>query len=116
MDWEYPSARGGVPEDKANFVQLLSELRKELDKYKKILTVALAANPQTVDNAYDVPAISRYVDYLHLMCYDYHGSWDGQVGHNAPLRLPGGVHLSEDHRLSVVKISSLRNLFLHLTR
>ena len=24
-------------------------------------------------------------DYVHVMCYDYHGKWDKKTGHNAPL-------------------------------
>ena len=27
----------------------------------------------------------KYLDYVHVMCYDYHGKWDGLAGHNAPL-------------------------------
>lgn len=29
LDWEYPANRGGVPEDKANYIELLKELREE---------------------------------------------------------------------------------------
>ena len=29
---------------------------------------------------------SRYLDFINLMSYDLHGSWDSTVGHNAPLR------------------------------
>ena len=27
----------------------------------------------------------KYLDYVHVMCYDYHGKWDRKTGHNAPL-------------------------------
>ena len=27
----------------------------------------------------------KYLDYVHIMCYDYHGKWDRKTGHNAPL-------------------------------
>jgi len=102
MDWEYPSGREGSRiEDRDNFVELLNELRHELDKYGLMLTVALGAAPATIKKGYDIPAISAAVDLLHIMCYDYHGSWDGQTGHNAPLRLPEGALLEEDHRLSI---------------
>lgn len=37
------------------------------------------------------------------MGYDYHGSWDGQIGHNAPLHLSSNSsNLSPELRLSVV--------------
>ena len=101
MDWEYPGSRNGRIEDKENFVTLLKELREELTK-DKLLTVAVGAAASIAKIGYNIPEISKYVDYLHLMCYDYHGSWDQQTGHNAPLHLPEGTQLEEDHRFSVV--------------
>lgn len=39
--------------------------------------------------------LSVYFDFIHMMCYDYHGSWDQKIGANAPLR-------SSSDELSVV--------------
>lgn len=86
LDWEFPGTRGGRKEDKENFVALVKELKEELKKGQWILTAALGAAPDTIESAYDVPEISKYLDLIHLMCYDYHGSWDRKVGSNAPLR------------------------------
>ncbi|XP_069703579.1 probable chitinase 2 [Periplaneta americana] len=85
LDWEYPANRGGAPEDKENFVHLVRELRAEFDKFGWLLTAALGVSQETVDGAYDIPSLSNYLDYLHAMCYDLHGSWDLRVGANAPL-------------------------------
>ena len=27
----------------------------------------------------------RYLDYIHVMTYDLHGSWEGYTGENSPL-------------------------------
>jgi len=29
--------------------------------------------------------LRRYLDYFHVMTYDFHGSWDTQTGENSPL-------------------------------
>ncbi|XP_071534026.1 probable chitinase 2 [Panulirus ornatus] len=85
LDWEYPANRGGVPEDKENFVDLVKELRKEFDKYGWMLTAALAAGKSTIETAYDIDELAEELDFIHIMAYDYHGKWDGRTGHNAPL-------------------------------
>lgn len=34
---------------------------------------------------YDVVEISKYLDFINVMTYDFHGQWERQVGHNSPL-------------------------------
>ncbi|XP_026755923.2 probable chitinase 2 [Galleria mellonella] len=96
LDWEYPAKRGGQPHDKANYVTLVKELKEAFQDKGYILTAALGAGKNTMDVAYDLAKLSRYLDLIHMMCYDYHGTWDGFVGANAPLR--GG---SDEDALSV---------------
>lgn len=55
------------------------------NKFNLLLTAAFGAGKDTIDIAYDVKPLSQYLDYVHLMCYDYHGSWDQKTGANAPL-------------------------------
>ncbi|XP_037930954.1 probable chitinase 2 [Teleopsis dalmanni] len=86
LDWEYPTQRGGNPSDRENFVKLTKELREEFDQYNLLLTSAIGAAKNVIDQAYDVRQLSRYLDFLHIMCYDYHGSWDKKIGYNAPLK------------------------------
>ncbi|XP_072937484.1 probable chitinase 2 [Epargyreus clarus] len=86
LDWEYPAKRGGSPEDKANYVFLVKELKEAFESHGYILTAALGAGKDTMDAAYDLIKLSRYLDFIHMMCYDYHGTWDHVVGANAPLR------------------------------
>ncbi|GJQ76426.1 hypothetical protein Trydic_g2141 [Trypoxylus dichotomus] len=86
LDWEFPAKRGGIPQDKANFLLLVRELRAAFNKFDYLLTAALGAGKETIDIAYDVAGLSVYLDFIHMMCYDYHGPWDGKTGANAPLR------------------------------
>lgn len=85
LDWEYPALRGGEPMDKENFVQLVKELKTDFNKYNLLLTSAIGAAKNTIDQAYSVKMLSRYLDYMHIMTYDYGGTWDKKITANAPL-------------------------------
>ncbi|KAL2747341.1 putative chitinase 10 [Vespula maculifrons] len=88
IDWEYP--KGG--DDKKNYVLLLKELREafeaeaqEKKKPRLLLTAAVPVGPDNVKGGYDVPAVASYLDFINLMAYDFHGKWERETGHNAPL-------------------------------
>ncbi|XP_044591649.1 probable chitinase 10 [Cotesia glomerata] len=88
IDWEYP--KGG--DDKKNYVLLLKELREafeaeaqERKKPRLLLTAAVPVGPDNVKSGYDVPAVASYLDFINLMAYDFHGKWERETGHNAPL-------------------------------
>eukprot|EP00093_Oithona_nana_P014013 14013.XXX_692283_694942_1 [CDS] Oithona nana genome sequencing. len=88
IDWEYP--RG--PDDRAAFVSLIKELRiafegeaESSDNDKLLLTAAVPASFEAIAAGYDVPELSKYLDYINVMTYDFHGQWENRVGHNSPL-------------------------------
>lgn len=85
LDWEYPTQRDGKPEDRENFTELVKELRSAFAKHKLLLTSAFGAPAKIIDQAYNVKVLSANLDFMHIMTYDYHGSWDKKVGPNAPL-------------------------------
>eukprot|EP01121_Diplochlamys_sp_Union-15-3_P009201 TRINITY_DN2493_c0_g1_i4.p1 TRINITY_DN2493_c0_g1~~TRINITY_DN2493_c0_g1_i4.p1 ORF type:complete len:242 (+),score=26.84 TRINITY_DN2493_c0_g1_i4:27-752(+) len=81
VDWEYPAAldRGCKKEDTQNFEYLISELRSEIDKEaqksgktKLLLSISSPAAPDVIEDV-KPENLEQYLDYLNLMCYDYHG-------------------------------------------
>jgi chitinase len=90
VDWEYPKAS-----DRENFVAYLKELREafefeaeESGNPRLLLSAAVPVGPDNVRGGYDVPSVAKYLDFINLMAYDFHGKWEKQAGHNAPLFPP----------------------------
>lgn len=94
---------GGQHHDKDNFVLLVKELRDTFRPHKLLLTSAFGASKTIIDEAYDIRALSKYLDFMHIMCYDYGGAWDRHVSANAPLRGQGllNVEYSIDYLIKL---------------
>lgn len=101
IDWEHPGHNGAVngvalggPEDGANFVALLRDLRGALDalgqeqQRRYHLTAAVNVTKPVLDRV-DWRAAAPLLDRLFMMSYDYHGAWDARTGHHAALRGAG---------------------------
>jgi len=87
LDWEYPANRDTEdrPDDKIYFTILCKDLRSAFEPHNFLLTAAVAAGYKYIQSAYELTEFYRYVDWINIMSYDMHGSWDNTTGHNAPL-------------------------------
>jgi chitinase len=81
IDWEFPTLA-----QKANFVALLQEFRKQLDAKGPghILSVALPAGQQDFSQI-DLAGAARQADFVNLLTFDYSGPFNNHTGFVAPL-------------------------------
>ncbi len=82
IDWEYPVG----PQEAEQFVLLLEDLQAAFKAHtpELFVTAAVPAGYQNYEQI-DWCRAGRALDTVHLMTYDYAGSWDGFTGHQAPL-------------------------------
>src|SRR5258707_4688872 len=92
IDWEYPASPGNVgnvyrPVDTKNFTLLLAEFRKQLDALGKqtgkhyLLSIAAPAGKAQYSKI-QLNKIGKYLNWINLMTYDYHGPWKPNVPTN----------------------------------
>ena len=65
-----------------------------------LLSAAVSAEKFTILKAYDIGNIVANLDFVGVMSYDYHGSWDKKSCHNSPL-FASQYDSNEDKRLTV---------------
>ena len=103
VDWEYPGSCGETcstrpTADVANFTALLAEFRRQLDLLESdvelqtkvrpeyLLTIAAPAGAAHY-GPIQLGAIHGSLDWINIMAYDFHGSWEpsGPANHHAAL-------------------------------
>lgn len=77
----------GPDSDKAAFAAWVKELKAAFRPKGYLLSAAVSPSKTVIDAGYDVPVLGENLDWVAVMCYDYHGQWDKQTGHVAPLYL-----------------------------
>lgn len=83
LDWEYPAQRNGTAEDKPLFTKLCKELKATFGPLGLLVTAAVAAGAESVEKSYEVAEVSKHLDFLNVMSYDLHGSWEEKTAHHA---------------------------------
>ncbi|TKC46926.1 hypothetical protein EI555_012005, partial [Monodon monoceros] len=68
--------------------ELLLAFRKEARltvRPRLLLSAAVSGDPRVIQKAYDVHLLGRLLDFISVLSYDLHGSWEKFTGHNSPL-------------------------------
>ncbi|KAL2785261.1 hypothetical protein BJX66DRAFT_329388 [Aspergillus keveii] len=88
LDWEYPGAddRGGIPDDTANFVELLRDMKNAFQGRYGI-SVTLPASYWYL-RWFDLQGMQEHIDFFNVMTYDIHGVWDASNKNSGPFVRP----------------------------
>jgi chitinase len=89
IDWEFPvkgsAGVKGRPEDRENFTLMMQTLRNKLDlsvkngKQPYLLTFAANIGLFYI-HAVELTKVAPVADFINLMTYDFHGSWEHSTG------------------------------------
>ncbi|KAF8963452.1 hypothetical protein BDZ97DRAFT_1904916 [Flammula alnicola] len=77
IDWEYPVApeRGGVPADRANYPIFMSRVKAAFAPRGYGLTFTAPSSYWYLQH-FDLPSLLESADWVNIMTYDLHGTWD----------------------------------------
>jgi len=95
VDWEFPGKDPGngadhTPADVKNATKLLQEFRSQLTAYGArtghdyLLTLDIPGGNVNSTGSFELAKVSRVVDWINVLAYDFHGGWDSITDFNSP--------------------------------
>ncbi len=94
IDWEFPGVEGASKnyraQDTQNFTALLAEFREQLNALTTTtqksywLSIAAPATQEKIKKI-EINKIHNYLDYISVMSYDFHGTWDNYTNFHSSL-------------------------------
>ena len=84
------------------------ELRVAFQPYNLLLTAAVGAGKETIENGYEIDQLAPHLDFINLMTYDLHGgSWENITGIHTALYARAG---EPENSLTLNQVRSARSL------
>lgn len=88
ISWVQPQRK-----DRQPLATLIKELKEEFSReagsepnqQQLLLSAALSAGKVAITSGYDIPQIAPHLDFISLLTYDFHGSWEKVTGHHSPI-------------------------------
>ncbi|PRW32530.1 chitotriosidase-1- isoform B [Chlorella sorokiniana] len=103
IDWEYPGVteRSGRATDRAGLAALLAEWKVEAARRGKPYLLSMAAPPYIPNLiGINMAVAKQHLDFINLMTYDFHGTWETEVNFMAPWSDPAGGTLDISNTLN----------------
>ncbi|XP_032898119.1 chitotriosidase-1-like [Amblyraja radiata] len=93
LAWHYPGAKGNPAENKNLYTRLIEEMKiafveeaTDTQQHELMLVASMSAGKQLIDDSYELGIVSKYLDFIIVMAFDFHGPWNVFIGHHSPLR------------------------------
>jgi chitinase len=112
IDWEYPTAEGAgnthTPADRHNATLLFQEFRNQIRTLEKqthrdyLLTAAIPAAGAST-RYYELKQVSRVLDNIFVMTYDFHGHWESTTDFDSPFTYDPATPNPDPSGLSATK-------------
>lgn len=102
LDYEYVGCwqgdcTQGKPDEKFYFIEFVKELSAALTPRGLLLSASVPTSEIILKTGYDIPMLSKYLNFINLMSYDMAGVWNGKTSHHSPINSYNGA---EDISLS----------------
>jgi len=106
LDYEFPACphEACKPEyasDKRDLGIFIRELSTEFKPRGLLLSAAVSPISWQIEKSYDIPVMSKYLDWISIMSYNYHGQWESKTGLNAPFYSTKDSAISLDHTIKL---------------
>ncbi|XP_064455065.1 uncharacterized protein LOC135366323 [Ornithodoros turicata] len=87
LDWRFPvkESRGGNPEDRDNYVQLLRVFHNTLRTKGYTVTATVPITPYYLDDGYDIGEMVKYIDWFNVLGFNLRSRADGRADVHSPL-------------------------------